>query len=377
MNPTQKYDIDEADLRDLRHTLHANPELGLEEVETSNLVAGRLESYGYKVHRGLATTGVVGSMKLGDSARSVGLRADMDALPIRETTGAPYASRNPGLMHACGHDGHTTMLLGAAKVLAERKNFDGTLHLIFQPAEENFGGGKLMIEDGLFDLFPCDAVYGLHNAPELPLGVVGVRDGVMMAACDEVKIILRAPGGHAAHPETTSDPIVAASSMVLALQTIVARNVSANRQAVLTVGRIHGGTAGNIIPSEVELSVDIRTFDPEVRKLMEQRLRELVENQARSFGVEAEITFTPSYGAVVNHLEETDFVRQCAKSFLGADQVIEIPEAVMGAEDFSYMLNECPGSYFVLGISGEKRVMPLHHPAYDFNDEALPIAAAI
>jgi hippurate hydrolase len=360
----------------IRHDLHAHPELGLEEVRTSNFVATCLEGLGYTVTRGLAKTGLVATLKNGTSNRSIGIRADMDALPIMEETGLDYASKTPGLMHACGHDGHTAMLLGAARAIAERKNFDGTVHLIFQPAEENFGGAKLMIDDGLFEKFPCDAVFALHNDPGLPFGHFAFRAGPVMAAVDECKITLHGRGGHGAEPQDTADPIVCGASIVMALQSIVSRNIHPMDPSVVTVGSFHSGSASNIIPARAEIVIGIRSFDPKVRDELERRIRLVAENQATSFGMTATVDYQRSYDATINHKAETDFVRDLALRFAGADKVIELARPYMGSEDFAYMLQARPGSYFYLGSATSTNEKPLYHPAYNFNDDLLPIGAA-
>ena len=347
-------------------------------VRTSDLVARELARYGYRVERGLAQTGLVATLTVGTGRRSIGLRADMDALPILEESGAPYASVTPGVMHACGHDGHTAMLLGAAKALAERRNFDGTLHLIFQPAEETVGGARIMVEDGLFDRFPCDAVFALHNDPSRPLGQFAVRSGPIMAAVDEALITLQGRGGHGAEPEETLDPIVAGASLVGALQTIVSRNIPALDQAVITVGAFHGGSASNVIPDRATLLVGIRSFSPEIRDRLEQRIREVSAGQAASFGLEAKIDYTRSYDATINHPAETEMVREVAARFLGSDKVVDMPRPLMGSEHFAYMLKARPGSYFFLGAAAADRPTPsLHHPAFDFNDDLLPIGVGL
>ncbi|MEK1926375.1 MAG: M20 aminoacylase family protein [Rhizobium giardinii] len=360
----------------IRHDLHAHPELGLEEVRTSNFVATCLEGLGYTVTRGLAKTGLVATLKNGASNRSIGIRADMDALPIFEETGLDYASKTPGLMHACGHDGHTAMLLGAARAIAERKNFDGTVRLIFQPAEENFGGAKLMMDDGLFEKFPCDAVFALHNDPGLPFGHFAFRAGPVMAAVDECKITVHGRGGHGAEPQDTADPIVCGASIVMALQSIVSRNIHPMDPSVVTVGSFHSGSASNIIPARAEIVIGIRSFDPKVRDELERRIHLVAENQATSFGMTATVDYQRSYDATINHKAETDFVRDLALRFAGADKVIELPRPYMGSEDFAYMLQARPGSYFYLGSATSTNEKPLHHPAYNFNDDLLPIGAA-
>lgn len=367
------------DLPDLiatRHLLHEHPELGLEEVWTSDFVAKQLEALGYEVHRGLAKTGVIGTLRNGTGDRAVGIRADFDALPIQEETGLEYQSKNPGRMHACGHDGHTTMLLGAAKAIAERRNFDGTVHLIFQPAEENFGGARIMVEEGLFDRFPCDAVFALHNEPSLPFGQFALREGPIMAAVDEAKIIVQGRGGHGAEPENTADPVVAGASIVMALQTIVSRNIHPIEPAVVTVGAFHGGTASNIIPDRVELTVGIRSFDPETRDFLEKRIGEIARFQAESYGMSAEVIYKRDYDATINDKDQTDYVRERAKAFAGEENVVDLARPTMGSEDFAYMLKACPGSYFFLGTASGKNDRPLHHPGYDFNDDILPVGAA-
>jgi hippurate hydrolase len=367
------------DLPDLvatRRKLHRHPELGLEEVWTSDFVAGQLAALGYEVHRGLAKTGVVGTLRNGASGRSVGLRADIDALPIQEETSLDYQSEIPGRMHACGHDGHTAILLGAAKAIAERRNFDGTVHLIFQPAEENAGGARMMVEEGLFDLFPCDAVFALHNDPSLPFGRFAFRDGPIMAAVDEALIVVEGRGGHGAEPETTADPVVAGASIVMALQTIVSRNIHPIDPAVVTVGAFHGGSASNVIPSRVELLVGIRSFDPVTRDHLERRIREIARLQAESYGMTARVDYRRSYDATINDKVQTDYLRELARRFAGPDKIVELERPKMGSEDFTYMLRARPGSYFFLGTQSGRNDKPLHHPGYDFNDDIIPIAAA-
>ncbi len=364
------------DLVAIRHDLHAHPELGLEETRTSAFIARHLTELGYEVTTGLAKTGVVGTLRNGSGSRSIGIRADIDALPILEETGLGYASKTPGLMHACGHDGHTTMLLGAARALSERRNFDGTIHLIFQPAEENFGGAKIMMDEGLFEKFPCDAVFALHNEPGLPFGQFALREGPIMAAVDEARITVHGRGGHGAEPQETADPIVCGASIIMALQSIVSRNIHPMDPSVVTVGAFHAGSASNIIPERAEIVVGIRSFDPAVRDELERRIRMIAEAQALSFGMRATVDYLRSYDATINHKAETDFVRDLAVRFAGADKVVDLARPFMGSEDFAYMLQERPGTYFFLGskVSGEEK--PLHHPAYNFNDDLLPIGAA-
>lgn len=377
MNMIASLRNDMPELTAIRHELHAHPEIGLEEVWTSDYVAGRLEALGYEVTRGLARTGVVATLRNGTGSRAVGIRADIDALPILEETGAPYQSRFPGRMHACGHDGHTTMLLGAAKAIAERRNFDGTVHLIFQPAEENAGGARIMVEEGLFERFPCDAVFALHNDPSMPFGRFAFRDGPVMAAVDEARITVIGRGGHGAHPETTVDPVVVGASIVMALQTIVSRNIHPIDPAVVTVGSFHGGSASNVIPATAELVLGVRSFDEAVRDELEQRIRHIVRLQAESYGAGVKIDYERNYDATINHKAETDFVRQRAIAFAGEDNVVERDRPSMGSEDFAYMLKARPGSYFFLGTArGTEADKPLHHPCYDFNDDILPIGAA-
>lgn len=360
----------------IRHDLHAHPELGLEEVRTSDVVARYLEALGYRVKRGLAKTGLVATLTNGTSRRSIGIRADMDALPIQEETGLPYASTTPGLMHACGHDGHTAMLLGAAKAIAGRRNFDGTVHLIFQPAEENFGGAKIMMDEGLFEKFPCDAVFALHNEPSLPFGQFALREGPIMAAVDEARITVNGRGGHGAEPQETLDPIVAGASIVMALQSIVSRNMHPLDPTVVTVGSFHSGSASNIIPERAEIVAGIRSFDPAVRDELERRIRLVSERQAESYGMSATVRYERFYDATVNHKAETDFVRDLAVRFAGAENVRDLERPFMGSEDFAYMLKERPGTYFFLGGAKGEGDRPLHHPAYNFNDDLLPVGAA-
>ena len=360
-----------ADFVALRQRLHAHPELGLEEIATSTLVADLLAGWGYEVARGVGGTGVVATLRQGAGARSIGLRADMDALPITEATGLGYASTRTGVMHACGHDGHTTILLAAARELAMRRNFSGTLRLIFQPAEETEGGAMRMIEDGLFTRFPVDAIYALHNWPGVPAGAFRFVDGAAMASVDLVIITIEGQGGHGARPHETVDPVVAASSLVLALQTIVSRNVDPLETAVVTVGSIHGGAAPNVIPDRVELQLTVRAFTDAVRERIRARIRVLAEAHAASYGATARVFHPPGYPALVNHAAETDFARAVALRHFGAGQVDSLPPALV-SEDFAFMLEQRPGAYFFVGNGPSA---DLHSPRYDFNDAAIEPAA--
>jgi hippurate hydrolase len=368
---------DMPDLVATRHYLHQHPELGLSEFNTADFLAGQLQALGYAVTRGLASTGLVATLRNGTSERSIGIRADIDALPIHEETGLAHASLHPGLMHACGHDGHTTMLLGAARLLAERRNFDGTVHLIFQPAEENFAGARLMIEDGLFERFPCDAVFGLHNDPSIPFGRIAVKEGPMMAAADECIITVNGRGGHGAEPQDASDPIVCGASIIMALQSVVSRNLHPMEQAVVTVGAFNAGKASNVIPERAEMAITIRSFDAAVRDMLERRIREIAEGQAASYGMSVTIDYDRGYEPTINHKAETDFVRAVAGRVVGEDNVTDLPRPMMGSEDFAFMLNERPGSYFLLGTGRTDKDPPLHHPRFDFNDDALPIGVSM
>ena len=362
----------------LRRDIHRHPELAFEEHRTSDLVATKLEGWGYAVHRGLGGTGVVGTLQRGTSARCLGLRADMDALPIEEATGVAWTSSKPGLMHACGHDGHTAMLLAAAKAMASDASFDGTLNLIFQPAEEGGGGAVRMMADGLFDAHPCDAVFAMHNMPGVPQGHFVFRDGAAMASSDYVTIRVHGTGGHGAMPHRAADPLVAASSIVMALQTIVARNVDPLHTAVVTVGALHAGLANNVIPALATLELSVRALDAEVRRLLEQRIKALVAAQAESFGVTAEIDWRPGYCVLVNSVPETDFARQVALDLVGPERVTLQGPALTGSEDFAFMLEKIPGSYLLIGNGdGDSAgACMVHNPAYDFNDDNIAIGAA-
>jgi hippurate hydrolase len=362
----------------LRRDIHQHPELAFEEHRTSDLVASKLESWGYAVHRGLGGTGVVGTLKRGSSPRRLGLRADMDALPIHETTGVAWASSKPGLMHACGHDGHTAMLLAAAKTIASDATFDGTLNLIFQPAEEGGGGAVRMMADGLFETHPCDAVFAMHNMPGVPQGHFVFRDGAAMASSDYVTLRVHGTGGHGAMPHRAADPLVAASSIVMALQTIVARNVDPLHTAVVTVGAMHAGQANNVIPALATLELSVRALDPDVRRLLEQRIKALVAAQAESFGVTAEIDWRPGYCVLVNAVAETDFARQVALDLVGPERVTLQGPALTGSEDFAFMLEKIPGSYLLIGNGdGDSAgACMVHNPGYDFNDDNIPTGAA-
>jgi hippurate hydrolase len=361
-----------------RRDLHAHPELRFEEHRTAEQVAKLLTAWGLEVHTGIATTGVVGVLRgTGASGRSIGLRADMDALPMPEATGLPYASQTPGVMHACGHDGHTTMLLGAAKYLAETRNFDGTVHFIFQPGEEGGAGGRIMVEEGLFERFPCDSVYGLHNDPSLPLGEADIRDDVMMAASDRFFVTIRGQGGHAARPHAGIDPIVVGAHIVTALQSIVARRVDPIESAVISTTQFHSGTAENVIPDEAQLVGTVRTLVPAVQDLVEAAMRRVIEATAAAHDATAEFTYRRGYPPTVNHAEQARRAARAAGAVLGEGKVRRDMPPVMGGEDFSFMLLKRPGAYIKLGQGTPgKGQQPVHTVQYDFNDDLLPVGAS-
>lgn len=360
----------------IRHQIHAHPELAFEERRTSDLVAEQLTAWGYAVHRGLATTGVVGTLKKGSGSRTLGIRADMDALPIQEQTGLDYASTLPGKMHACGHDGHTAILLCAARYLAESADFNGTLNLIFQPAEENEGGALRMVDDGLFERFPCDEIYALHNAPGLPVGQIGMIAGPAMASFDRATVTLKGRSAHGAMPHHGIDVMQAAASIVLGLQSIVSREVDALKSAVITVGSIQAGATYNVVPETATIKIGVRTLDPQVRSHVEKRLRDFIVAQAQSYQLQADVLYERKYPVLVNHELQTQRAREVAIGLLGADNVVA-RGPVMGSEDFAYMLEHRPGAYVRLGNGlGEDGGCMVHNPLYDFNDRALPVGAA-
>ncbi|MHA7680618.1 M20 aminoacylase family protein [Cupriavidus sp. PET2-C1] len=360
----------------IRHQIHAHPELAFEEHRTGDLVAELLAGWGYEVHRGLGTTGVVGTLRKGRGERTLGIRADMDALPIQEKTGLDYASTLPGKMHACGHDGHTAILLCAARYLAESVDFNGTLTLIFQPAEENEGGALRMLEDGLFERFPCDEVYALHNSPGLPVGQIGLITGPAMASFDRATVTLTGRSAHGAMPHHGIDVMQGAASIVLGLQSIVSREIDALKSAVITVGSIQAGATYNIVPETATIKIGVRTLDPSVRAHIEARLRDFVVTQARSFQLDADVVYERKYPVLVNHDCQTERAREVAIRLLGEENVVA-RAPVMGSEDFAYMLEHRPGAYVRLGNgTGEDGGCMVHNPMYDFNDEALPVGAA-
>lgn len=356
----------------LRRDLHQHPELSFQEYRTSAIVAERLASWGYEVTTGIAGTGLVGTLRRGQGTKSLGIRADMDALPITEATGLPYASQNAGVMHACGHDGHTTVLLAAARFLAESGRFDGTLNLIFQPAEENGGGAHRMIGEGLFERFPCDAVFGLHNWPCVGAGHFGCVTGPAMASVDQITITVRGKGGHGAAPHETVDPVVASAHIITALQTVVSRNVDPLDMGVVTVGSIHGGNAPNVVPESVELKLTARAFKPEVREVLKERIPAIARAQAESFGATADVVYRPGYPAVLNHEAETELARSVALDTFGAARVEAGFRPRTASEDFAFMLLKRPGSYVFVG-NGDGA--SLHSPYYDFNDAILAPSA--
>ncbi len=366
-----------ADMTAWRHDLHVHPELALKETRTSRVVQDLLRDFGVDaVHTGLAGTGVVGVIHGRETGPGIGLRADMDALPIHEETGLPYASQTPGVMHACGHDGHTTMLLGAARYLAETRNFAGTAYVIFQPAEENFGGGEMMVKEGLFERFPMTQVFGMHNWPAVAEGVFQWRDGPIMAAVANIEITVAGQGAHGAQPHQGVDPIVVAAAIVQGLQSIVARNVEPAEAGVVTIGSIQGGHIYNVIPETVRMLGTARWFAPEVGDLLERQVKMLATNIAVGFGATAEVLFDRTYPATVNDPEAMAMARRAAESVQGEARVQHMPKPTMGGEDFSFMLNAKQGAYIMLGGRRSATEAMVHHPKYDFNDAILPIGAS-
>ena len=363
------------ELTAIRRDLHAHPEIGFEEVRTSGIVAEKLAQWGVEVHRGLGGTGVIGVLRgKGSGSRRIGLRADMDALPMEENTNLKWRSTIPGRFHGCGHDGHTTILLGTARYLAETRNFDGTVHFIFQPAEEGLGGARAMIKDGLFEKFPCDEIYGLHNAPDLDHGELAVLPGPAMAGADFFDITINGYGAHGAMPERSKDPVVIAMTLVQALQTIVSRNVSPNEPAVLSITQIHAGSAYNVIPGEARLAGTVRAFSDEVRALIRERMRNLCAGMAAAFEVEISADIRDIFSVLVNQEEHSKVVADVARTVVDPAKVMTRAKPKMGSEDFADMLQAVPGAYFWLGHDGS---VPVHNPGYTLDDKILPIGASV
>ena len=365
------------EMTDWRRDIHAHPELGFEELRTAEIVATKLAGFGLEVHRGIGKTGVVGVLRAGSGRRSLGLRADMDALPIVEANTFAHRSTQAGRMHACGHDGHTAMLLGAARYLAETRAFDGVVNFIFQPAEEGIGGARAMIADGLFEKFPCEAIFGMHNRPGLPLGKFAVRAGPMMAGGAYFDIHITGRGAHGARPETGIDPVLVASHISIALQSIVSRNLRPLDAAVVSVTKIHGGDAYNVIPQTAQLSGTVRAFTPEVMALVESAMRRIAKGTAEAFGASAEIDFRLIFAPTINDANEAEFVAGICAAVAGADNVNRNPNLIVASEDFSFMLEKVPGCYFNIGNGAGEGACEVHNPSYDFNDGALAMGASV
>jgi len=369
------------ELTALRRDLHAHPELGFEEVRTSGIVAGALEALGIEVHRGIGKTGVVGVIrgKHCDSGRMIGLRADMDALPMGEDNTFSHKSSRSGLMHACGHDGHTTVLVGAARYLSQSRNFNGTAVLIFQPAEEGTGGAQAMLDDGLFEMFPCDAIYALHNWPGLKPGMIGVNPGPMMAAADRFEILIEGRGGHGAHPYQTIDPVTVTGHLITALQSIVSRNVNPLDSAVVSIGAMQAGNpdAMSVIPGTARLVGTVRTFRKTVQELIESRMNQLASSIAGAFGAKATVKYERLFPATINTPQHANLVADIATDLIGKESVVRDLTPSMGSEDFSVMLQHKPGAYFRLGQGGAEEGCVLHNPRFDFNDAVIPLGSAM
>lgn len=364
-----------------RHWLHQHPELCFEEILSSDYIASVLEAHAIEMHRGLAKTGIVATVKGTQSGDSIGLRADIDGLPIQELNEFDHKSRHDGKMHACGHDGHTTMLLGAAVYLKQHNDFAGTVHFIFQPAEEGDGGGRVMIEEGLFDLFPCKAVYGMHNWPGLKAGTFAIHDTAVMAAVDTIEITIKGKGGHAAMPDQVIDPILTGAQLITALQSVVSRNVSPLETVVLSITIVNAGDASNIIPDSMKLTGTLRYFDTNVGNLVKQRIQNIVENTCKAMGASGEVNIIDGYPATVNKPEHADICATVSTQLVGKDAVKRDLPPSMGAEDFAFLLNACPGAYIWIGNGNEDGCVAghgcmLHNTHYDFNDEILPLGAS-
>jgi len=363
------------ELTAIRRDLHAHPEIGFEEKRTSGIVAEKLTQWGIEVHRGLGGTGIVGVLKgKGNGTRRIGLRADMDALPMEENTNLAWRSTIPGRFHGCGHDGHTTMLLGTARYLAETRNFDGTVHFIFQPAEEGLGGARAMIKDGLFEKFPCDEIYGLHNAPDLNLGELTIFPGPGMAGADFFDITITGFGAHGAMPEQSRDPVVIAMNLGQALQSIVSRNVNPLEAAVVSITKIHAGSAYNVIPNEAVLSGTVRAFSDKVRNMIRDRMRTIAAGMAQAFQVEIKVDIRDIFSVLINSEEQAKVVAEVARTVVDPAKVFTKSKPKMGSEDFADMLHAVPGAYFWLGHDGS---VPVHNPGYVLDDKILPIGASV
>ena len=370
MQTSDNKEIDDlvAPLVSFRRDIHANPELAYEEHRTAKKIAEALSELGLEVHTGIGRTGLVASLKVGNSDRTIGLRADMDALPIHEETGLPYASRHPGVFHGCGHDGHVSMLLGAAQHLANTRRFDGTVHFIFQPAEEGEAGARAMIEDGLFERFPCDRVFAFHNWPDLPAGTISTRSGPIMAAADKFEILVEGRGGHAAMPHQTPDAILAASDLVTQLNSLVSRRISPMSTAVLSVTQIEGGSSHNVLPAAVRVVGTVRTFDADVQDRIEESLRLVAEGVAVASGTSMTVNYNRYYPATINNAQA---VEEALKASAGVAHTEVAPHPAFTSEDFGFMLQACKGAYIWLGQGRGDNDVPLHHPHYDFNDDIL------
>ena len=377
MPPIDRIAQDHDEMTRWRRDIHAHPELGFEESRTSDLVAAKLAEFGIEVTRDIGKTGLVGRLRVGNSPRAIGLRADMDCLPIIEANGFSHRSTSHGKMHACGHDGHTTMLLGAAKHLARTRNFDGTVHFIFQPAEEGLGGASAMLADGLFERFPCDAIFGMHNRPGLAIGKFAIRQGPMMAGGAYFDITIEGRGAHAARPESGVDPVLVASHITTALQSIVARNIRPTDTAVLSVTQIHGGAAYNVIPANAVMRGTARAFSHETLRLLETRARKIAEGVAAAMGAAASIDFRLIFPPLVNDTEATQFIADCAAEVVGAENVDRAGNLTMASEDFAYMLEHRPGAYIQIGNGDGEGGCEVHNPGYDFNDAALTLGASL
>jgi len=363
------------EMQSWRRDFHAHPEIAFEEHRTAQIVAEKLESFGIEVETGLAGTGVVGTLKKGTGNRSIGLRADLDALLINEANDFEHKSKTPGKMHACGHDGHTTMLLGAAKYLAEKGDFDGTITFIFQPAEENEGGGKVMIDDGLFDKYPVESVFGMHNIPGMPVGTFAMKSGPIMASFDIFNLKIIGKGGHAAMPHTAIDPIIIGTKIVDAYQSIVSRYIDPQEPVVLSVTQFHGGDAYNVIPNEIEMKGTVRCFSSKVQESIENQMEQITSSICSAYGADYELGYERRYPATINTAEEVTISEKVAKDISGDEMVHTSPTPSMGSEDFAFMLQERPGSYIWIGNGDGEGSCMLHNPGYDFNDEILPIGA--